>query len=154
MAAPPPTRMGLADLHRILGVRGPSVRMLRRDLSSVHLATQAIRFCRLFVVYFTAHAVFPAGTPWQVLGLLTATSAEAAVQQLFPTLPLGRVLHAIMSSPVLCRYLGALHTPDVSSAPSTAPVVAPGPSPATQTTTGYTPVTSPAPGAPQADTPK
>lgn len=131
---------------------GTAARILADDLRKLHLNTQALRCARLFAVYLAAHWVFPNGFNWQVFGILVATSAEAAFQQVFPQLPLAQVLHAAIASTALRKYLSDTAAPSTSGQPQTVPVsgtpltAPPAASPAagTQMTTSSDPSADPA----------
>lgn len=120
---------------------GTAARILADDLRKLHINTQLLRFGRLFAIYLVAHWVFPNGFNWQTLGILTATAAEAAFQQMFPQLPLVHVLHAAIASTALRRYLGGTAASSTSGAPQTVPVSAAAPLTAS-------PAASPAAGTP------
>lgn len=109
------------------------MRILAADLRSLHLKTQAVRFIRLFVMYFIAHLLAPRSWDWQAVAMLAATSAEAAFQQIAPQLPVAQLLNKMLSSTALRTYLAELvgigtagqpQTVAVSGTPLTAPPAA------------------------------
>jgi hypothetical protein len=98
------------------------VQILAEDLRKLHLATQAARFVRLFALYFAAHLIVPGSWDWQLIGVLAATSAEAAFQQMIPHLPVTQLLNTLLSSAKLRIYLADLAGhPSSSGQPQTVP---------------------------------
>jgi hypothetical protein len=123
---------------------GTPMHLLADDLRKVHVTTQLLRFGRLFAMFFFAHLAFPGSWNWQALAALIAASAEAAIQQMAPQLPLLQVLRAVITSPALRRYLAQLDDPGTAGAPQTRdPLTAP-PRAWTQARTAQTSAADPA----------
>lgn len=78
----------------------PTAVRLSKSLTRLHWRVQAGRFVGTFVATFLTFLGFAAHTAydWKILGAAALASAEAAINQVWPTLPVKPVIAAVQAS--------------------------------------------------------
>lgn len=103
----------------------PTAVRLSKSLIRLHWRTQAARFAGTFTATFLTFLGFAAHTDydWKLLGAAALASAEAAINQVWPTLPVKPVIAAVQAS--LRRTNKVPITGDTGTPPRPAPLSAP-----------------------------